>query len=1014
MAPKDPNIALSLASVLLARQPARAATLFRSVAAKGGPREAWQGLAGAEFLLGQPESAAQALSQALSTAMVAPGIEALADAIARRSNNAGWCGINPGDGGALIIRLHQPGTPYLRLDGQRLGQTVLPPGWTTANTLEVLAEDGKHLLGSPINLVRLRQITGYVEAADGGLRGWAWYPANPDALPRLLIQPSSGHAGFSVTPSDTSIIVDDAGALARPRGFTVSAEQLGVHPGPWHVRSLEGQGLLGSPLDPWAIRNAASAIAHTLAHLYPSRLPGADGPSENPRPRGRARQSRTPGLDLFGLSHAPMPIGPPPPSPPDVLEHRPVDMVIPVHNNAPVVLACLHSVLPTLPSETIAIVVDDASTEPALREALDQLAACRRIRLIRHTHNLGFPASANAGIAAARGDVVLLNSDTLVPRDWLARLREAVYATSGIGTATPLSNEATILSYPMSGGGNPAPDQRQTERLAALAWRTHGKRSLEIPVGVGFCLYIRRDCLDAVGMLRADVFAQGYGEENDFCLRARALGWRNVAVPGVFVTHCGGGSFGGAGRHLLRRNQRLLNQLHPGYDALIEAFGREDPLAGARRDLDLARWRAARPRSASGRPGTVLLITHAAGGGVEQRVRHACQAHRAAGRRPIVLRPARSEDGRMAALLDGHVGPPDTDPAHPLPATPDHADRFPNLRFQLPEELPALLRLLRAESIAVVEMHHFLDHHPVIHDLPALLAVPHEVHVHDYAWFCPRVALVDAERRYCGEPPPAGCETCIARGGRFIPEDIPVTALIERSARFLKTARCVIVPSQDTARRMRRHFPGLRPVVLPHEADPSRPSLSSSATPDPPQCIDSPGGRDIPRQAGGGFRDETPLESKPMPRERARVCIAGAIGLHKGYDVLLACAQDAARRDLDIEFVVVGTTTDDAALLATERVFITGPYEQTEVVSLIQAQHPRLGLLPSIWPETWCLALTALWQAGLEVVAFDVGAQAERIARRGRGQVVPLGLPAEEINNVLVAAICRERDTKVC
>ena len=47
---------------------------------------------------------------------------------------------------------------------------------------------------------------------------------------------------------------------------------------------------------------------------------------------------------------------------------------------------------------------------------------------------------------------------------------------------------------------------------------------------------------------------------------------------------------------------------------------------------------------------------------------------------------------------------------------------------------------------------------------------------------------------------------------------------------------------------------------------------------------------------------------------------------------LLACARDAAERDLPLEFVVVGHTTDDARLLATGRVFVTGPYEPDEAV----------------------------------------------------------------------------------
>ena len=41
-----------------------------------------------------------------------------------------------------------------------------------------------------------------------------------------------------------------------------------------------------------------------------------------------------------------------------------------------------------------------------------------------------------------------------------------------------------------------------------------------IPTAVGFCMYIRRECLKEVGEFRAEVFGKGYGEENDFCLRA--------------------------------------------------------------------------------------------------------------------------------------------------------------------------------------------------------------------------------------------------------------------------------------------------------------------------------------------------------------------------------------------------------------------------------------------------------------------------------------------------------------
>jgi GT2 family glycosyltransferase len=139
------------------------------------------------------------------------------------------------------------------------------------------------------------------------------------------------------------------------------------------------------------------------------------------------------------------------------------------------------------------IVVNDASPDPALRAALMALAARRRIRLIvRRGQSTGFPAAANAGLRAAPGrDVVLLNSDTLNPPGWLEALRRAAYTAPDIGSATPLTNEGSILSYPDPEGGNEMPGLSALRRLARLASRANGDAMIDIPTGVGFCLYLQ-------------------------------------------------------------------------------------------------------------------------------------------------------------------------------------------------------------------------------------------------------------------------------------------------------------------------------------------------------------------------------------------------------------------------------------------------------------------------------------------------------------------------------------------
>ncbi len=465
-------------------------------------------------------------------------------------------------------------------------------------------------------------------------------------------------------------------------------------------------------------------------------------------------------------------------------------------------------------------------------------------------------------------------------------------------------------------------------------------------------MYIRRECLDATGPFREDAFAQGYGEENDFCRRAHRLGWRHVAVPGVFVAHVGGASFGGARAQLLERNAAVLERLHPGYRALVAAHVRADPLAPARRGLDAACFAAAAPAGAP----AVLLVTHDSGGGVERVVADRCAALRASGKRPVVLRPVRDPGG--SGTLPG------------ICQLGDGSGRdTPNLRFVLPAELPAMVRLLRAARPEAMEVHHLLGHHRAVMGLPARLGIPYDVHVHDYAWVCPRITLFGVARRYCGEPEAvSACEACVAEAGRAIDETIAVAALRARSAADLAAARRVVVPSADAAARLRRRFPGLVPTVVPHT-------------------------------------DDTALAPRAPPPAGAvtRVCVVGGIGPEKGYDVLLACARDAAERALPLQFVLVGHTPDDAALLATGRVFVTGPYVAAAAVDEIRAQRAHLGFLPSGTPETWCFVLGEAWQAGLDVAVFDIGAAAERVRRTGRGWVLPLGLPIQAVNNALLA-----------
>ncbi len=957
LAPSAANVAFPLAMARLSTgDPQGGARLLLGLLQRFDFREGWIALAAARRAVGSPDEAAAAVGEALARHAPDPAVPGLIGEIARNAGWPGWCGLS-GDGQLHLDQsaIHAPFT--LRLDGVairprgRRDLPLLPRGWRQGRRLEV-ARDGRALLGSPLDIRAILRVEGFVEVVDGRLTGWVWHPGEPERVPVITLRSASGGSLTVAMERFADRITSDM-PLARPRLLWFPPEAAALErDGVVQVLGEDGRDLFGSPLEPGLEGRAAAAVALLQArHSMRERLPSAV--RRRPVP---AVGDLPPFLPVSAWS-----VGPPP----SAGAAAPVTVVVPVYRHLRRTLDCIESVLASVPAGTRLVVVEDASPDAALVQALAGLHEAGRIELLRHDVNRGFPASANDGIAACPDhDVVLLNSDTLVAPGWLEALRRAAYAAADNGTATPFTNDGSILSYPDRAARNPMPDLAGTRRLAALAAAANGDAVCDIPTGNGFCLYLRRDCLRQVGLFRQDLFAQGYGEENDLCLRARHLGWRHVAALGAYVAHAGNVSFGAARTDLMRRNLEIINRLHPGYDALILAHIDADPLAAARRAIDLARWgQARRARAARDMaPRAALLITHDQGGGVERVVRERARQLRAQGLRPIVLRP----DGDTVVVSDAAL-----------------EETFPNLRFALPGEFEALVAMLVPEGVLHAEWHHLLGHHALLRTLCGRLGIPYDAYIHDYAWFCQRIALVGPNGRYCGEPDVGGCEACIAMQGSNLSERITVPALLARSATELKSARRVVAPSQDAATRIVRHFPKIRAEIAPWEDD--RPDLSLERLAATSSLVQRP---------RGGAQERTTQRGAQRP---GRVAVIGGIGREKGYDVLLSCLIEAGTRSLPLEFVVVGHTPDDSALMEAGCRFVTGEYREDDAVALVRAQEADVALLPSIWPETWCFTLGLAWRAGLPVAAFDLGAPAERIRRTGRGTVLPLGLPIPQL-----------------
>lgn len=629
-----------------------------------------------------------------------------------------------------------------------------------------------------------------------------------------------------------------------------------------------------------------------------------------------------------------------------------VDVIIPVYGGAQETLRCLWSVL-TAPVRTPyeLIVINDAGPLPELNAMLRSLAGRGLFTLEQHRINQGFVKTVNQGLRLHRErDVVILNSDTEVYNDWLDRLLRHAAEHPRLATITPLSNNATICSYPETLSDNRLPLEVAPAEVDRLAAEVNAGKHVTTPTGVGFCMYMRREAIRDVGLFDERQFGRGYGEENDFCQRAIRRGWSNALACDLYVRHVGSVSFKGEAAERTAKAIRTLAKLHPDYEGDVARHIADDPAWVCRARIDLARLK--RLKTAR----NVLLVCHNRGGGTERHLLEQSQQLLAQGAAAFELRPSH-EAGCVALLHPGLYG------LQNLAALPLHVDGL-------------LEEALRELSIGEIHLHHLIDFPPATAQhllaLAKRLGLAIRLAVHDYYAVCPRVNLVTPDGRHCGEPTTADCNRCLAQDG-LVSQTGSIESWRAESLELLQAAQQVVVPSADVARRLAQMAPQLKVSVEPHDDD-------------PPSRIGEP--------------------LWLAPGEPLRVLVVGAISRIKGYDVLLGLAQTVRERGLPIKLSLLGYSMDDPRL-AEQGVALLGRYFDNELLEKISAADPHIVLIPSIWPETYCYVLSGALHSGRRIAVFDLGAQAERTRMHDpQHLLLPLALaerPAELADRLLAA-----------
>ena len=225
------------------------------------------------------------------------------------------------------------------------------------------------------------------------------------------------------------------------------------------------------------------------------------------------------------------------------IHKKPIDVIVCVHNAVDDVKRCLESVLVNTSEPYNIILVDDGSDAVCKDFLIEFKKKNPDTVLIRNDKAKGYTLAANIGMRASSAPfLILLNSDTLVTPGWIDRLYRAMNLDNSIAVVGPLANTASWQSIPKltdhgDWANNSLPQGVSIDKMAELVAKYSGYMFPEVPLLNGFCLMIRRDALDKVGLFDEETFGQGYGEEDDFNLRVGNAGLKKVVADDTYIFH---------------------------------------------------------------------------------------------------------------------------------------------------------------------------------------------------------------------------------------------------------------------------------------------------------------------------------------------------------------------------------------------------------------------------------------------------------------------------------------------
>jgi len=207
---------------------------------------------------------------------------------------------------------------------------------------------------------------------------------------------------------------------------------------------------------------------------------------------------------------------------------------------------CLESLRKDPPKRSMEVLVSDNASTDGSVEMIE--AKFPWVKLIKNSENLGFSKGNNVAIRKCKGRyIALVNPDVIVFPGCLDALADFLDQNPKVGNVGPkvlnpdMSMQSTCRRFPTlwnnfcSASGLSTRFKNSRFFAGEHMFYFPHDRTLPVDVIVGCFSMIRREAMDTVGLLDEDLFM--YGDDVDWCRRARNAGWEVVFYPGGRAIH---------------------------------------------------------------------------------------------------------------------------------------------------------------------------------------------------------------------------------------------------------------------------------------------------------------------------------------------------------------------------------------------------------------------------------------------------------------------------------------------